>query len=146
MITKPFIPIRPNETKSRVFAKTMRRAMTHAEVLLWQALRHDTIDGMRFRRQHPIGHYIADFACAPVKLVVEVDGATHGSDAEVEHDQRRSEYLAERGWHIMRFANARVYSDLAGVVEHIWFEVRRLKVTPSTAATRRSPSPASGGG
>ena len=143
---KPFIPIRPNETKSRAFAKTMRRSMTHAEVLLWQELRRNTIDGMRFRRQHPVGPYVTDFACAPVKLIVEVDGATHGSDVEVEHDRRRSAYLMKRGWRIMRFANARVYNDLAGAVENVWHEVRCLKVTPSTTATRRSPSPASGGG
>jgi very-short-patch-repair endonuclease len=54
--------------------------------------------------------------------------------------------LMERGWHIIRFANERVYRDLTGVVEHIGYEVRRLREPPSTAATRRSPSPASGGG
>ena len=134
-------PIRPNEAKACVRAKALRRSMTHAEVLLWQELRHDAVDGLRFRRQHPIGPYVADFACAPIKLVVEIDGATHGSDAQVAHDRRRSAYFARLGWREIRFSNFDVYEDLPGVMEAIWRQAQR---SPATAAARRSPSPARG--
>ncbi len=137
-----YMPFRPAERSSRPFAKDHRRSMTHAEVLLWQALRRDAMKGLRFRRQHPIGPYVADFASVPVKIVVEVDGATHGSDAQVAHDRRRTAYLERIGWRVMRFSNWDVYEDLAGVVEAVW----RAVSTPSTTASRRSPSPAGGGG
>ncbi len=137
------VRLRPKEVKSRALAKNLRRSMTHAEVLLWQCLRRDAVEGMRFRRQHPIGPYIADFACLPVKLVVEVDGATHGSDAQVAHDRRRSAYLARLGWRVVRFSNWAVYDDMASVIEAIWLEVKKA---PSTTASRRSPTPARGGG
>ena len=140
------VPVRPNEGKSRLLAKRLRRSMTHAEVLLWQQLRHDSVDGLRFRRQHPIGPYVADFACVPIKLVIELDGATHGSDSQVAHDRRRSAYMARQGWKKIRFSNFDMYDDLPGVMEAIWRTVRRVKRTPSTTASRRSPSPASGGG
>ena len=135
------IPIRPNEEKSRALAKTLRRTMTHAEVLLWQELRHDAVDGLRFRRQHPIGPYVADFACARVKLVVEVDGATHGSDAQVAHDRLRSAFMARLGWREIRFSNSDVYEDLVGVMEAIWREVRRVREAPSTARRAAVPLP-----
>jgi very-short-patch-repair endonuclease len=73
----------------RTYAKALRRRMTRAEVILWSRLRRDAIAGRRFRRQHPIGPYIADFACLPVRLVIEVDGATHGSEDEIKKDRRR---------------------------------------------------------
>jgi len=124
---------RPSEEKSTAFAKTLRRSMTHAEVLLWQELRRNAMEGLRFRRQHPIGPYVADFACAPVKLVLEVDGATHGSEAQVAHDRRRSAYLAKRGWREIRFSNFDIYKDLSGVMEAIWRAAHGAVSAPSTA-------------
>jgi len=140
-----YMPFRPTERKSRPFAKDLRRSMTHAEVLLWQALRRDAMKGLRFRRQHPIGPYVADFACVPVKVVVEVDGVTHGSDAQVTHDRWRTAYLERLGWKVIRFSNWDVYDDLVGVVEAVWRAVG-VGSTPSTTASRRSPSPGGGGG
>src|SRR3954469_10158826 len=58
-------------------ARALRRAMTLPEVLLWQALRGGQVGGLRFRRQHPIGHYVLDFYCPALRLAVEVDGAAH---------------------------------------------------------------------
>ncbi|MBP6013261.1 MAG: DUF559 domain-containing protein [Alphaproteobacteria bacterium] len=140
--------IRPNELKSRALAKSLCRSMTHAEALLWTYLRRDAIDGFRIRRQHPIGPYVADFACTTARLVIEVDGATHGSEAQVAHDAWRRAFFAAHGWREIRFTNGDVYGDLNGVLAAIWHEVklgsqqgplhRRLR--------RRSPSPASGGG
>jgi very-short-patch-repair endonuclease len=87
------------------YAKKLRQAMTDAEVILWRHLRRDEMHGLRFRRQHPIGPFIADFACVPAKLIVEVDGATHGSDAEVAYDKRRTVFLEKRGWRVIRVDN-----------------------------------------
>ncbi|MEJ0060178.1 MAG: DUF559 domain-containing protein [Terricaulis sp.] len=67
--------------------------MTEAEIVLWTFLRGRRLDGFKFRRQHPIGSYIADFACVSEKLIVEVDGATHWTEEQVAYDQRRTEVL-----------------------------------------------------
>jgi len=131
-----------DERKSKVFAKQLRRNLTDAEVILWQHLRGDSVHALRFRRQHPIGPYVADFACLPVKLVVEVDGATHGSDAQVAYDARRRKFMERFGWHLVRVTNLDVYDDLDAVLRVIWREVGERR-PPSTAS--RSPSPAEAG-
>jgi very-short-patch-repair endonuclease len=110
------------EAKSHAFAKSLRRKMTHAEVILWQNLRRNAIDGIKFRRQHPIGPYIADFACLRAKLIVEVDGETHASEGERFHDARRRAFVAQFGWMEIRVGNSDVYKNLDGVLEAIWRE------------------------
>jgi very-short-patch-repair endonuclease len=72
-----------------------------------------------FRNQHPIGPYIADFACVQLKLVVEVDGETHSSVLERRHDARRTAFIESGGWSILRFWNSEVYENLEGVVRVI---------------------------
>jgi very-short-patch-repair endonuclease len=96
---------------------------------------------MRFRRQHPIGPFIADFACIPARLIVEVDGATHGSDAERRSDARREAFLRSRSWRIARVTNHEIYHSLMAVLDLIY---QRAVEAPSTAS--RSSSPAKGGG
>ena len=103
----------------RAYAKTLRRRMTNAEVILWSRLRRNAIEGRRFRRQHPIGPYIADFVCLPVRLVIEVDGATHGSDDEMRRDKRREAYLHRRRFRVLRFWNREIYDNLDGVLASI---------------------------
>jgi very-short-patch-repair endonuclease len=107
------------KAETLVHARALRRKLTKAETILWSRLR-DGIGGMRFRRQHPIGPYIADFACIRARLVVEVDGATHGSDEERRHDARREAYLRSRSWRIIRVTNDAVYHSLARVLELIY--------------------------
>ncbi len=92
-------------------ARHQRRAMTLPEVLLWQDLRHGRCDGLKFRRQHPIGPYILDFYCAEMRLAVEVDGAVHEQEAQTRHDVQRDGWLAERGIRVMRFAARDVLAD-----------------------------------
>ena len=79
---------------------------------------------LRFRRQHPIGPYVADFACVAAKLVVEVDSETHGTDAQHAHDARRRAYFSERGWRQIRVGNDDVYKGLNDVLEMIWRETK----------------------
>ncbi|HEX3675667.1 MAG TPA: DUF559 domain-containing protein [Rhizomicrobium sp.] len=88
--------VRNREERSRPFAKELRRRMTEAEVMLWSRLRLKEMHGVHFRRQHPIGPYIADFACVPAMLVVEVDGRTHATDEQHAHDVRRDAYMTGR--------------------------------------------------
>jgi very-short-patch-repair endonuclease len=111
--------MRENERQSRLFAKTLRRNLTDAETVLWSKLQEGRPHGYRFRRQHPIGPFIVDFASVRARLVIEVDGATHGTDDEQEYDRRRESWLLRRGWRVLRFTNSDVYESLDSVVEAI---------------------------
>ena len=86
-------------------ARHMRSVPTDAERKLWGRLRSKQLAGIRFRRQQPIGPYIADFFCSAAKLIVELDGGQHGADLQVEHDAARARWLAMRGYRVIRFAN-----------------------------------------
>ena len=112
------------KTKTLVRARALRRRLTNAETILWSRLRHG-IGGMRIRRQHPIGPYIAD--CIRARLVIEVDGATHGSDEEQMHDARREAYLRSQSWRVIRVTNGAVYDSLASVLEVI-YQLSRTRV------------------
>ena len=101
-------------------ALPLRRQMTRAEVILWSRLRRNALHGMRIRRQHPIGAYVADFACLPLRLVIEIDGVTHGSAEEIAYDKRREAYLVGHGYRVLRFWNTEVYENLDGVLQAIW--------------------------
>jgi very-short-patch-repair endonuclease len=95
-------------------ARRLRRDATDAERRLWSKLRNFGL-GVRFVRQHPIGPYIADFACRSAKLIVEVDGGQHAG----ERDRRRDAYLTGRGYLILRFWNPEVLANTVGVLETI---------------------------
>lgn len=97
--------------------------MTDAEVILWSRLRRHEAGGFHFRKQHPIGPYVADFACLKAWLVVEVDSDTHSTDEEIAHDHRRDQFLREHGWRILRVRNEDVYRDLDVVMDAIAREV-----------------------
>jgi very-short-patch-repair endonuclease len=100
-------------------ARSMRRAMTEAELKLWNELRAHRLMGMGFRRQVPIGSYIADFVCPEHGLIVEVDGSQHGADEQAIYDEQRTAYLKGRGWTVLRFWNDDVLRDIDGVCGHI---------------------------
>jgi len=89
------------QRKSIDRAKELRTRMPDAEVILWSRLGRMGSLGMRFRRQHPVGPFIADFACVSQKLVLEVDGGTHCTENERANDPRRETYLRLRGWHVL---------------------------------------------
>ncbi|MBU4531326.1 MAG: DUF559 domain-containing protein [Hoeflea sp.] len=93
----------------RNFARSMRRAPTEAEARLWGALRNRRLDGLKFRRQVPMGAYIADFVCMEAKLIVEVDGVQHAGN---QRDLVRDAALAGLGFRVLRFWNDDVMRDL----------------------------------
>jgi very-short-patch-repair endonuclease len=97
-------------------AKQLRRAMTRAEALLWRYLKADRLAGLGFRRQSPMGNYIADFVAHSCKLIVEVDGESHDFEERIRHDDRRDRWFASRGYRVLRFTNDDVMKNLEGVV------------------------------
>jgi len=114
-------------------ARALRRKLTNAEVLVWWQLRKD-VHGIRFRRQHPVGPYIADFACVRARLIIEIDGGTHVSEAEVGYDRRRGRYLRSQGWFVLRLRNEDVYDALDDCVERICAEAfARIRGGPKRA-------------
>ena len=97
-------------------AKALRRAMTRAETLLWRHLTAHRLAALGFRRQTPMGNYIADFVAHSCKLVVEVDGESHDFESRLRHDARRDQWFASRGYRVLRFTNDDVLKNLEGVV------------------------------
>ncbi len=95
-------------------ARGLRRAMTDAEQLLWRHLRNRQLSGFKFRRQHEIGHYIVDFACAETLLIVELDGGQHAD--QVVYDERRTLQLQAMGYRVLRFWNNDVLLDIESVL------------------------------
>ncbi len=98
-------------------AREFRKNPTDAETKLWHLLRNRELEGWKFRRQRPIGPFIVDFVCLEKKLIVEADGGQH--NINVEYDAKRSEYLREKGYCILRFWNDEVLADESAVVEVI---------------------------
>ncbi len=98
-------------------AAPMRQDMPEAETRLWHQLRDRRLLGHKFRRQHSIGPFIADFACVEARLVIELDGSQH-AEAEAA-DARRTAFLNAAGWTVIRFWNARVLADMDNVLREI---------------------------
>ncbi len=101
-------------------ARRLRRDATDAERRLWSALRDRRLRGYRFRRQHPIGPFVVDFACTKQHLIVEADGGQH---AELETDERRNAWLKKEGWRLLRFWNHDILANTNGVIERILREL-----------------------
>src|SRR5204862_8275470 len=98
-------------------ARRMRRQATKAEIRLWQRLRNRQLEDTKFRRQVPIGAYIADFATKEKRLIIEVDGGQHGIAADA--DEARSRELARLCYRVIRFWNGDVLKNTDGVIEAI---------------------------
>ena len=98
--------------------------MTLPEGMLWRALR-ERPDGLKFRRQHPIGRCIVDFCCPAAQLVIEVDGESHSMGDHPERDERRDAWLRGQGFQVQRFGAADVLNDLQSVLTAILVACRR---------------------
>ncbi len=105
--------------KALTRARALRKNDTEAERCLWEDLRGSRLNGFKFVRQLPVGPYFADFACRSAKLIVEVDGATHGDLHEVVYDKKRTRFLEEQGWVVHRVWNDDVYKERVAVCEGI---------------------------
>jgi very-short-patch-repair endonuclease len=96
-------------------AKKLRKSSTDAERLLWRHLRARQLDGLKFRRQEPIGDYIVDFVCYEKGIVIEVDGGQHAIQKDM--DEERDEWLSKQGFKVLRFWNNEVLQNIQGVLE-----------------------------
>ncbi|HEX8693060.1 MAG TPA: DUF559 domain-containing protein [Longimicrobium sp.] len=115
--------IRGVSPELREAARGLRKEMTYAERLLWNGIRGWKVGGggAKFRRQHPLGHFILDFYCHAAKLCVEVDGGIH--DLQPERDAERDACLAAAGIKTLRFRNEEVFGDIRAVLRRIEQEV-----------------------
>ena len=101
--------------------------MTEAEERLWKELRDRRLDGIKFRRQAPVGRYFADFICPEAMLIVEVDGSQH---ADSGHDRERDAELKRRGFRVLRFWNDEVLREINSVCDTIIAYVRNKSLQP----------------
>jgi very-short-patch-repair endonuclease len=113
------MPKRPISDFKRKAAKALRANTTTAEDILWRHLRRLEVRGSHFRRQVPIGPYVADFACLKERLIIEVDGSQHGEDANSRRDEDRTRWLNLEGYRVLRFWNHDVMSKTEAVMEAI---------------------------
>lgn len=100
-------------------SRRLRQQSTSAEQFLWELLRNRRLHGLKFRRQHPIGNFIADFFCGEYRLVIEVDGAVHQEKTQVERDFRRENILKANNLNILRFTNEEILDDTEIVLQKI---------------------------
>ena len=112
-------------------ARKLRRNPTDAESRLWTRLRRKQIDGHRFRRQVPLGPYVADFVCLEARLIIEVDGGQHDERAAL--DAQRTAWLEANRFRVLRFWNNDVMQNIDGAVEAIRAALRSPPTLPSPA-------------
>ena len=105
----------------RIFANAqkLREDATEAEEFLWLALRENQLEGYKFRRQHPLGIYIADFYCHKLKLVIEIDGGYHKAKEQIIFDEERTTAIEFQGVRLIRFTNEELLLNLDEVLKKI---------------------------
>ena len=107
-------------------AKEQRNNPTRAEQFLWEYLKNNKL-GVKFRRQHPVFKYIADFYCHELRLIIEVDGDYHRDSVQTEYDEFRSEDINDFGIKVIRFNNEQVLNDVKLVINQIKQEIILLR-------------------
>ena len=108
-------------------AQFLRRNETKAEKLLWEKLRNNQLEGLKFRRQHPVNIYIADFYCHKFKLIIELDGDYHDQEEQKQKDEVRTEVLRLNDLKIIRFKNEEVEQNINQVLITIKNKIEQLK-------------------
>lgn len=100
-----------------LLARKLRKNQTSQERIMWNLLRNQQFQGLKFRRQYPVGNYIVDFICKEIKLIIEIDGGQHNSEDGIEYDIKRTEYLETKGYKVIRFWNNEIDNNLEGVYQ-----------------------------
>lgn len=100
-------------------AKNLRKNLTETERYLWKFLRAKRLNGIKFKRQEPIGNFIIDFISYEKKLIIELDGGQHAEKGKREKDNRRDEWFERQGYKILRFWDNEVFTNIEGVLEKI---------------------------
>ncbi len=112
-------------------AKTLRTDATDAERALWLRIRAHRLNGLKFKRQEPIGRFVVDFVCHDEKLIIELDGGQHAE--QVRADDKRTKFLESRGYRVVRFWNDEVLKNMEGVLETV---LRKLSPSPQPLSCR----------
>ena len=107
-------------------SKELRQNQTDTESVLWYYLRNRGLNNIKFRRQVPIGKYIADFICMEKKLIIELDGSQHLEDKDVVYDKNRTQYLNSLGYKVIRIYNNDISKNINSVLEYIIQEYTKL--------------------
>jgi len=111
-------------------ARALRREATPAERLLWEQLRTQRFEGLKFRRQHAVGTYVLDFFCAEPGVAIEIDGSAHETPEQRDRDAERTASLVERRIRVLRFRNEQVFNDMASVLAAIYDACARPPAWP----------------
>ena len=128
-------------------SRQLRAVASDAEQKLWYFLRNKQVNGLRFRRQFPLGPFFADFVCLPARLVVEVDGSQHGDISQVAYDLRRTAWLSRNNFRVIRFWASEVMTNTNAVMEGIEAALQiPLPQRIMRGAHDPLPPPAGGGG
>ena len=127
-------------------ARRLRKDGTMAEQRLWEQLRNRALDGHKFVRQSPAGPYIADFMCRDARLIIEADGATHSTTAEIARDRVRRAELEAQGFRVLRFQNDEILNGMDEVLTIIRSALARIPSPPPSLSDGSPSSPAGGRG
>ncbi|MEM7728888.1 MAG: DUF559 domain-containing protein [Pseudomonadota bacterium] len=100
-------------------ARTLRKNLTEEEAILWSRLKAYRTNGVAFRRQVPVGIYVADFLCRKADLIVEIDGNHHGEDDQMQYDETRDRWLEAQGYKVLRYWNSMIRNELDSVLDDI---------------------------
>lgn len=104
-------------------AQELRKKLTEAEAFLWYFLKAKQLGGFKFRKQSPIGPYIADFVCFEQKLIIELDGGHHMEEKAIEYDKKRDEFLKNSGYNVLRYFNSEIFQNIEGVLSNILYNI-----------------------
>ncbi|MGO4704680.1 endonuclease domain-containing protein [Microvirga sp. 2MCAF38] len=131
-------------------AKKLRSNTTEPEQMLWRALKAIPTYGTHFRRQVPIGSYVADFACLKARLLIELDGGHHSEDQIAAKDAARTRWLESEGYRVIRFWNAELTANMSGVLDTIYAALygslnSEATALPTPPRPDGRPSPSRGG-
>jgi adenine-specific DNA-methyltransferase len=136
-------PLSRRRERARVRARALRRSSPDAERALWQRLRDRRLAGFKFRRQHPVGRYFADFACIEAGLIVELDGGQHSEPEAMQVDARRSADLNAAGFHVLRFDDRQTLTETDTVLQVVldWLQANGPHPSPLPRAGEGVNSP-----
>ena len=126
----------PNNKNLKEFSRKLRNNSTLGEILFWQKLRAASMMGYTFNRQKPLGRYIVDFYCKPLKLVIEIDGSYHFEEEQKIKDKKREDILTEMGLNFLRFSEQQVRKDMDLVLKAIENYIFKSEKLISSAGSR----------
>lgn len=117
-------------SRGTYYARRLRGNQTDAEKLAWSKLRGKRFEGIKFKRQQPIGEYIVDFVSFDKMLIIEIDGGQHNEDKFIEQDLARTKYLEGLGYKVLRFWNNDMLKNVEGVFDEIRKHIPSLQLSP----------------